>query len=298
MVPKWVAEDAYGRVEMSEEEHELWLDRSEHYSIAKFHNDMATKIKWGPAQTLAIWVLETDSASVWKIRRDEHFQQLILQRWNEKVVVVSVDVVSKYDHPGTGTSVDRCASGMTSAAAADNAQGSGAADNAQGSATAGNVEGSGDTCSTPPPSMPAEQAEPVDWAELTILQEPDQDGEANEVANEDKIYEAMGFKAADERAEEAAREAIPIPAMTAEMQADMEEAVVPVDNHDNNEPIIDWDSNPDVSVGVSFPCMEDLRLAVRQHAIVKEFELATTHSNPERFRGQCASLGCPWIIRA
>jgi hypothetical protein len=261
---------------------------------------MATKIIWGPAQTLAIWVLETDSGSTWKIRRDEHFQQLILQRWNERVAVVSVDVVSKYDHLGTSTSTDRCASGVTSAAAADNAQGSATDDNTQGvAAGGGNVEGSGDTCSTPPPSMPGEQAEPVDWAELTILQEPDQDGEANEVADEDKIYEAMGFKAADERAEEAAREAIPIPAMTTEMQADMEEAAVPVDDHDNNDPIIDWDrDNPNVSVGVSFPCMEDLRLAVRQHAIVKEFELATTHSDPERFRGQCACLGCPWIIRA
>ena len=44
--------------------------------------------------------------------------------------------------------------------------------------------------------------------------------------------------------------------------------------------------------------MNDFRLAVRQHAIVKDFELATAHSDTERFRGHCASLGCPWIIRA
>ena len=47
-----------------------------------------------------------------------------------------------------------------------------------------------------------------------------------------------------------------------------------------------------------FPSMDDFRLAVRQHAIVKDFELATSHSDTERFRGHCASLGCPWIIRA
>jgi hypothetical protein len=52
---------------------------------------------------------------------------------------------------------------------------------------------------------------------LTILAEPNEDGEAKEVTDEDKVYEAMGFKAADERAEEAAREAMPIPTMTAEM---------------------------------------------------------------------------------
>ena len=35
-----------------------------------------------------------------------------------------------------------------------------------------------------------------------------------------------------------------------------------------------------------------------QHAIVNEFELATAHSDKQRFRGNCGSLGCPWIIRA
>ena len=45
-----------------------------------------------------------------------------------------------------------------------------------------------------------EEAEEVDWAELTILAELNEDGKAKEVADEDKVYEAMGFKAANERA--------------------------------------------------------------------------------------------------
>jgi hypothetical protein len=53
-----------------------------------------------------------------------------------------------------------------------------------------------------------------------------------------------------------------------------------------------------MSVGVCYPSMYDLRLAVRQHAIMNEFELDTAHSDTSRFRGNCASLGCPWIIRA
>ena len=147
--------------------------------------------------------------------------------------------------------------------------------------------------------MPPEQAQPVDWAELTILQEDNEDGDAKQAADEDKVYEAMGFAATDERVKDAAREAIPIPTMTAEIQADMEEAAVPVDDHDDQEPMFDWDrQNLDLSVGVYFPSMNDFRLAVRQHAIVKDFELATAHSDTERFRGHCASLGCPWIIRA
>ena len=53
-----------------------------------------------------------------------------------------------------------------------------------------------------------------------------------------------------------------------------------------------------MSVGTCYPSMDDFKLAVRQHAIVKEFELGTAHSDKKRFRGHCAALGCPWIIRA
>ena len=89
--------------------------------------------------------------------------------------------------------------------------------------------------------MPVKEAEEVDWAKLTILAEPNEDGEAKEVANEDKVYEAMGFKATDERAEEAARKAVPIPTMTAEIQSDKANAAVPVDDHVGEEPMFDWD---------------------------------------------------------
>ena len=108
------------------------------------------------------------------------------------------------------------------------------------------------------------------------------------------LYEAMGFKAADERAEEAARQAVPIPSMTAEMQSDMTDAAVPVDDNVPKEPMFERDrDNPDMSVETCYPCMIDFRLAVKQHAIVNEFELATAHSDKQRFRGHRASLGCP-----
>ena len=68
--------------------------------------------------------------------------------------------------------------------------------------------------------------------------------------------------------------------MTDEMQSDMAEAVVPVDDNVAEEPLFDWDrDNPDMSVGTCYPSMEDFRLAVKQHAIVNEFELATAHSD-------------------
>ena len=74
----------------------------------------------------------------------------------------------------------------------------------------------------------------------------------------------MGFKAADERAEEAAREAIPIPTITAEMQQDMSEAVVLVDDNVEEEPMFEWDrDNPHMFVGTCYPSMDDFRLAMR-----------------------------------
>jgi hypothetical protein len=44
---------------------------------------------------------------------------------------------------------------------------------------------------------------------------------------------------------------------------------------DPEEPILDWDrDNPDMSVGTMYPNMVEFRLALKQHAIFTEFELA------------------------
>ena len=53
-----------------------------------------------------------------------------------------------------------------------------------------------------------------------------------------------------------------------------------------------------MSVGTLYPSMPQFILAIKQHAIVKEFELGTKKSDPERFREFCKSKGCKWIIRA
>lgn len=46
--PKYVADDEYELVEMSDQKHEVWLDRSVQFSLSKFHDEMASKIIWGP----------------------------------------------------------------------------------------------------------------------------------------------------------------------------------------------------------------------------------------------------------
>ena len=64
-VGKYVADGEYGLIQMVEQEHELWLDRTRQYILEKFH-EIATKIIWGPSQTLSVWVVDTDSGSEWK----------------------------------------------------------------------------------------------------------------------------------------------------------------------------------------------------------------------------------------
>ena len=59
-VSKYVADGEYSQVEMSPQEHELWLDRTVQFSLSKFHDEMANKIIWGPSQTLVVWVVDSD----------------------------------------------------------------------------------------------------------------------------------------------------------------------------------------------------------------------------------------------
>ena len=46
--------------------------------------------------------------------------------------------------------------------------------------------------------MPPDIPEPVNWANLVIQQDKSHDGDATAAADEDKVYEPMGFRAADE----------------------------------------------------------------------------------------------------
>jgi hypothetical protein len=280
-VDSYDAEDDYGVVNMEEQQHDLWFDRNNQYSLAKFHEDLSTKMYWGPSQTLAVWVVDNDSASQLKLRRDEHVHQMVKDRWEQRVAYINVEVVRKgvvNDNASSAASRGRCVSGVTN--------------------------GHGDTYSFP--SSANEQpdddglATQVDWATLTIQENPDDDGLATQVVDEQQLYVAMGFLQAEATAqEEAARQEVPIPTMTTQMRADMAAAAMEVDDTADEEPLYEWDrDNPDMSVGTCYPSMDELRLAVRQHAIMEEFELNIEHSDKERFRGCCAILGCEWIMRA
>jgi hypothetical protein len=284
-VDRYVAEDEYGLVSMAEQQHDVWFDRNSQYSLAQLHEDLSSKFIWGPSQTLAVWAVDSDSGSLLKLRRDEHVHQMIKDRCEQRVAFLNVEVVRKGvvdDNAGSAASRARCVSGVTNGPSGEPS----------------NVEGCGDTCTSPSPAN-EQPLGVVDWTTLSIEENPtlsieenpDDDGLATQLVDEQQLYEAMGFQQA--------RVEVPIPTMTAKMRADMAEAAVNVDDIADEEPLYEWDrDNPDMSVGTCYPSMDELRLAVRQHAIVKEFELDIEHSDKERFRGCCAILGCEWIMRA
>ena len=162
----------------------------------------------------------------------------------------------------------------------------------------GNVECTDDACSSPEHTKSDDVV--IDWSVFTIIPEEDLDGDATVLVDEEQIYEAMGFKAADEGiAGGDGPEEIPVLEIPPELQEEMDATAIPVDDNKAIEPLFFYDrDNPDMSVDTLYPSMPQFRLAVKQHAIVKEFELGTEKSDPERFRGFCKSKGCKWIIRA
>jgi len=284
-VSRYVADGEYGLVDMSEQHHHIWFDRDSSYSLAQFHEDLSSKIIWGPLQTLSVWVVDQDTGSEWRLRRDEHVQQMVKDRWADRLAFLNVEVVNKNlcnDNDSSAASKGgRCVSGVTSGN--------------EPNTEPVDVEGFGDTCSTPTP--PPEVPVAIDWTTLVIQEKPDDDGTATQLVDEEQIYEAMGFQQAEATQEQGGTEEVPIPAIPPEVQQEMNEAAVDVDDTADEEPLYEWDrNNPDMSVGICYPNIDELRLAVRQHAIKKEFELQTEHSDRDRYRVRCGARGCPWRL--
>jgi hypothetical protein len=92
----------------------------------------------------------------------EHLDQMIKDRWDDRLAIIALDVVSKHDfstNVSTATSKHNYFSGVTNA-----------------SASSVNDEGIGDTCSSPTPYQPVEEHVHVDWSTLTIMADPVEDG--------------------------------------------------------------------------------------------------------------------------
>lgn len=56
--------------------------------------------------------------------------------------------------------------------------------------------------------------------------------------------------------------------------------------------------NPTIEVGVTFADGDSFKKAIRQYAILHEYEIAAPYSESKRYRGNCQAEGCKWRIHA
>ncbi|XP_052155403.1 uncharacterized protein LOC127773379 [Oryza glaberrima] len=225
-VAKYVANLEYGMLPMSEQDYDWWVDISSGYNLDKFHDEMASKIIWGPSQEIRVWGLDTEIGTECKLTTNEEFGQWMNSMLDDKLVEFGVEVIYKKGYEpieGIANPVDSAIQGVSGVVTADpidqsSAQVLSAMISAEVSSP-GHEEGTGDTSSHP------------------------------------------------QNAEEA-------------------------------NVVVELEDDPDMSVGTFYPSMDEFRMAVKQYAIVHEFELETEKSDKERFRGKCHAIGCPWIIRA
>jgi hypothetical protein len=136
----------------------------------------------------------------------------------------------------------------------------------------------------------------IDWDSLEILPfTEEQIGSARPLMDEDAMYEFLGLREEDERAEkEAAEKENEVPD-----DIDLEGAALLVDDVIPGEEAIDFDrDDPPMHVGAIYKSMREFRAAARHHAIKKQFEMGTEKSSKKRFQGYCKADGCPWTIVA
>ncbi|CAL4897672.1 unnamed protein product [Urochloa decumbens] len=199
----------YGMLEFNVQNHVLWFDGTSGYNLDRFVEEMASKTIWGPSQQLLVWAVDRESGSEWKVARNDQFCNLIQARWDVRELYLSCEVVDKDGYSAFGSCAANASSG-----------------NASG-VTHAHSEAVGDSCSSPQ-TVPDYE---VDWATLTIIADADKDGDATFLADENDLYEAFGFKAADDAAETAVDEETPIPVIPPELQEEMRDAEILVDDN-------------------------------------------------------------------
>jgi hypothetical protein len=81
---------------------------------------------------------------------------------------------------------------------------------------------------------------------------------------------------------------------------DYDGAAIPISDAVPSEVVISYDkNNPPIVVGTLYPTMEEFKMAVRQYAINKEFDLGTEKSDTKRYRCFCKSSDdCSWKINS
>ena len=132
----------------------------------------------------------------------------------------------------------------------------------------------------------------VDWNSLQIVETHDEEGRIA-LISENQMCELLGVRE---------KEHIIVPTEVFDRRmdehGDYDGAAIPTSDTVPSEVVISYDkNNPPMDVGTIYPTMEEFKMAVRQYAINKEFDLGTGKSDKTRYKCFCKSSGvCPWKI--
>ena len=146
------------------------------------------------------------------------------------------------------------------------------------------------------------QGQLVDWDTLQIVERQDEEEGRMELIDEDQVYVLLGLRDEDDKAEQAAKEAVAAAGVDgdkgkAPAMEDTHGAAIPVDDDIPGERMILYDPNkPSMDLGTVYPSMAEFRLAVRQFAINEEFELKIVKTCPKKYVADCRVEGCPWHL--
>jgi hypothetical protein len=142
----------------------------------------------------------------------------------------------------------------------------------------------------------------IDWETLRIEENQDEEGRA-EIVDDDMMYELLGFRAEDEEADKARKAASKGSGQQNDdicqrnEKFDTAGAAIEVDDYLPGERAVVHDPNrPSMDLGTVYPNMKEFRLAVRQFAINKEFELHILKTDPTRYIADCKGEDCPWHL--
>jgi hypothetical protein len=121
------------------------------------------------------------------------------------------------------------------------------------------------------------------------------------VPNESVMYHKLGLAAEDERENKEREDACNRrgDANNLDQLGGDGSTALPCVDFLQHESRVVYDSNhPVMEVGSLYASMTEFRLAIRQYAIDKEFELGIEASTTKKYRGYCRGGDCPWSINA
>lgn len=249
-----------------------WVVDYRCYTLEMLERDLAGKVNWGSGQQPVISEFDMSGGGERKLVNDTDLSVAFSERKDEKKLFLFVDVEEK---PTEVLSTSAVTEAAVSNVGDDNAT----------------ILGDW--------SNEAVVSQVIDWDSLEIIPlTEEQIGAPLPAMDEDTMYEFVGLRLEDERAEQT-RIAAEKENETNLEPVDLQGADLLVADHVPGEDSVFYDKeDPPMKVGTIYASMDEFRAAVRQHGIKEQFELGTQKSCKELFRGYCKAEGCPWSIVA